>query len=84
MRRRNFKPTHFIVLFQDKSLRIQVVDEHGDFKVYSAYFSGDTLEPEPLVVSHMHYDCHNNGQPFFIRNKEKYYICDFLPLRMMG
>ena len=70
-----FKPTARVALSTVRSLHIQIVSDKGDLYVLSAFFDADGKMQLPVTKSRIRETY--KGHPYFIRNRERYYLSEF-------
>lgn len=76
MRSKDFIPTAQLGISTSCILQIRLVIENGEAFVYSAFYDVSGQRKSSVTKSHIRES--NRGHAFFYKNRERYYLNDFV------
>jgi hypothetical protein len=78
MRVKDFVPTHYQSMVIGLSLLIEVKHENGEDFIYSRYSTDGSHDHVVRSVVRIN----GYGHPYFVRNRQRYFLSDFLRLHI--
>lgn len=71
----NFKPTHELSVTSTCTIQILIAKENGEAFVYSSFY--DEITKQNTRVSRTMIKFTVRGHPYFIKNRQRFYLNDF-------
>lgn len=76
MTKRDFKPTHYLVITNVFTLQIEISIENGECFVYGAFHDELSGKFDKVTKSRARNNCYGNS--YFVKGGQRYYLSDFM------